>query len=401
MPPAVTSRVPGFHGKSAQERAGHLADAVGLTPEEHALLEASLAGDADSPFPGTTLSSMVENVVGALALPMGIATNFTIDGEDRFVPMVIEEPSVVAAASNAARMARPHGGFTTEHVDGLMIGQVHLVGCDDAHQAAKRIEAARDEILALAEPDDSSLVARGGGTEDMEVRVLKRPDPHDGPPEQAVVVVHLLVDCLDAMGANAINTRVERIAPRLEEIGGGTARLRILSNLSDRRRAKATATFDRDMLGGEAVVDAIVEAQHLAELDPYRAVTHNKGVMNGVDAVVLATGNDWRAVEAGAHAWAARYGNYSALTHYHKDAHGHLVGELDIPLALGVVGGATKIHPMARLALRIMGVEHAHELERIACAVGLAQNLAALRALTTEGIQEGHMRLHRRVEGRS
>jgi hydroxymethylglutaryl-CoA reductase len=337
---------------------------------------------------------MVENWVGVMAVPLGIAANFRIDGTDRFVPMAIEEPSVIAAASNAARIAREGGGFTTRAKSRLMIAQVHLLGVLDPDAAVRDLLAARHELIQQAEPEDSRLRERGGGTRDLEVRVV---ETGLGP----AVVVHLLVDPVDAMGANAVNTRAERLAPLLEQRTGGRARLRILSNLADRSMVVAEARFPRHALGGEEIVDAILEAQVLAEADPYRAATHNKGAMNGVDAVLVATGNDWRAVEAGAHAFAARKGTYGPLTSYEKDRKGDLLGRFALPMQVGTVGGATKAHPVAGLCLRILGVERAEDLARIVAAVGLAQNLAALRALVTEGIQAGHMRLHGRLEGRS
>lgn len=387
-----TSRIPGLHRLSPDERVERLGAACGLDEEEVVLLRAALSA-ADLAHPAAAFDRMVENCVGSIGIPLGIATNFVVDGVDRLVPMAIEEPSVIAAASNAAKMVRATGGFRTELLSDRMIGQIHLVGVPDVTEAVKHIEAERERLIEAAEPTESRIKALGGGVEDLEVRTCTT---DLGP----VVVVHLLVDTLDAMGANAVNTRAERIAPELERLSGGTARLRILTNLADRRVVRAGAVFPAEALGGPDVVDAIIEAQLIAEADPYRAATHNKGVMNGVDAVVVATGNDWRAVEAGAHAFAARTGFYRPLTRYEKDDDGDLQGELTIPLAVGIVGGATKANPMARLALRILGVEKASELARITAAVGLAQNLAALRALTTEGIQAGHMKLHRRLDDR-
>lgn len=387
-----SSRIPGFHRSSRDERVEAVRTFCGLDAKEGALLDAAWSA-ADLAHPSAAFDQMVENCIGSIGLPLGVATNFQVDGVDRLVPMAIEEPSVIAAASHAAKLARPGGGFKTEMVSDLMIAQVHLTGCPEVTEAVKHIEAEREHLIAMAEPEESGMAARGGGTKDLEVRTVTS---DLGP----VVVVHLLVDTLDAMGANAVNTRAERIAPELERLSGGTARLRILSNLADRRVVQARATFGAEAVGGEDVVDGIIEAQRIAEVDPYRAATHNKGVMNGIDAVVVATGNDWRAVEAGAHAFAARRGVYGPLTTYDKDDAGDLVGALLVPLTVGIVGGATKANPMARLALRILGVASASELARVTAAVGLAQNLAALRALSTEGIQKGHMRLHERFGDR-
>jgi hydroxymethylglutaryl-CoA reductase len=330
---------------------------------------------------------MSENVVGTFALPLGIAVNFLINGRDRLVPMAIEEPSVVAAASNAARIVREGGGFTAEARASLMIGQLQVVDLDDPHEARRRLLAERDELLAVANKCDPVLVELGGGARDLEVRVLD--DTLAGP----MLVAHLIYDCRDAMGANAVNTA--------EEITGGKVLLRILSNLADRRLARAKAVIPAEALAGGGfegpeVAERIVQAYALAEVDPHRAATHNKGIMNGIDAVLVATGNDWRAVEAGAHAYAARSGQYASLSEWETDAHGNLAGALELPLALGIVGGATKAHPAARVALKVLGVSTAQELAEVVVAVGLAQNLAALRALATEGIQRGHMELHAR-----
>jgi len=307
------------------------------------------------------------------------------------VPMVTEEPSIVAAASHAAKLARPDGGFTASASGPIMIGQIHLEKVKDPIEAAEEVFRRRMEVLRAARVVDSSLERKGGGPVDLEVRVLRSSQ------RQVFLVVHLLVDVGDAMGANAVNTRCERVAPYLEKLTGGKARLKILSNLADRRLATARAVFDRDEVGGKRVVDAVITATRIAEADPYRCATHNKGILNGIDALALATGNDWRAVEAGAHAYAAKSGKYEPLTRYSKNAKGDLVGEIELPLSMGIVGGSTQVNPMAALALKILGAESAKELAQVAAAVGLAQNLAALRALVTEGIQAGHMRLHRRL----
>ncbi len=332
---------------------------------------------------------MVENVISTFPIPLGIATNFLVNGRDYLVPMAIEEPSVVAAASNAAKMARPTGGFTATSTEPVMISQIQIVKCPSPKDAEKEILSATKEILEKANLQDSTLVSMGGGAKDLRVRIL---------PSQVgiMVIVELLVDCRDAMGANVVNTMAEAVAPMLEKISKGQARLRIISNLADRRIAKATTTVSKEVLGGEDIVDGIVEAYAFAAADPYRCATHNKGVMNGVTAVCLATGNDTRAIEAGAHAYAARSGHYSPLTTWKKDAKGNLVGNIEIPTAVGIIGGVTAVHPMAKINLKILGVKTARELGEVMASVGLAQNMAALRALAAEGIQKGHMSLHAR-----
>jgi hydroxymethylglutaryl-CoA reductase len=337
---------------------------------------------------------MIENVVGLHTLPLGIAVNFLVNGRDALVPMAIEEPSVVAGASYAAKLARAGGGFRASTTPPEMIGQIQVLDVADPESVRVDLLAAREDLLSLANETDPVIVNLGGGARDLEVRVLDTPV---GP----MLVVHLIFDCVDVMGANAVNTACEALAPKVEQITGGRVLLRILSNLADRRLARARCTVPVDALAsdefsGEVVARSIVEAWAFAAADPYRAATHNKGVMNGVDAVVLATGNDWRAVEAGAHAYAARSGRYTALSTWALDSEGNLTGDLEMPLALGIVGGATRVHPGAQVALKILGVQTARELAEIAVSVGLAQNLAALRALATEGIQRGHMRLHAR-----
>jgi hydroxymethylglutaryl-CoA reductase len=338
---------------------------------------------------------MIENVVGAMPVPLGIAVNFQINGRDYLIPMAIEEPSVVAAASNAARMARERGGFTTSGSGPIMLGQIQLVGVPDPHGARMTILAHRDELVSLANEKDPMLVKVGGGAKDVEVRVV---DTKRGP----MVVTHLVVDCRDAMGANAVNTMAEAIAPHIERWTGGRVYLRIISNLAVRRLVRARAVFAKEVLAteelrGEEVVDGILEAFAFADADPFRCATHNKGIMNGIDAVVLATGNDWRAIEAGAHAYAAwKSGGYRSLSAWEKAANGDLVGTIELPMAVGLVGGATAVHPTAKANVRLLGVKSAQELGEVIAAVGLAQNFAALRALATEGIQRGHMSLHAR-----
>jgi hydroxymethylglutaryl-CoA reductase len=338
---------------------------------------------------------MIENVIGTYNLPMGIATNFQINGRDVLIPMVVEEPSIVAGASYAARLVRAGGGFEADSTDPLMIGQVQLVHVAAPHRARHDILIHKDEILRIANAQSRSLVALGGGARDVEVHL------HQTSPMGPMLVVHLIVDCRDAMGANAINSMCEAIAPLLEQLSGGRAYLRILSNLSDRRLARARAVvppraLDRDGIAGEAVIEGILWAYAFAAVDPYRATTHNKGIMNGIDPVIVATGNDWRAIEAGAHAYAARSGQYTSLSHWEQDEAGNLVGTLEMPLAVGIVGGATKVHPAAQAALKLLDVQSANQLAEICVCAGLASNLAAMRALATEGIQRGHMGLHAR-----
>ncbi len=375
-----TSRVSGFFKKTPEERLEFVKSFSELTDEEASAIMGEGATLAD-------LDRMVENVIGWIEVPLGVALNFLINGKDYIIPMAIEEPSVIAAASNAARMAREGGGFRTCSSEPLMIGQIQIVDLRDPFSARFEILRERDRIIELANKEDPILVSLGGGAKDLKVRVVEGERGTN-------LVVHLLVDCRDAMGANAVNTMAERVAPVLEEITGGKAILRIVSNLADQRIAMARARFLKEVIGGEEVVDRIIDAYMLAKYDPYRAATHNKGIMNGVTAVVLATGNDTRAVEAGAHAYAARGGSYLPLTRWEKDENGDLVGTIEMPVAVGLVGGATRSHPVARAVIKILGVRTARELSEVIAAVGLAQNFAALRALATEGIQRGHMRLH-------
>jgi len=378
-----SSEVSGFYKKSMEERLKFIQEFACLTDEEVATIR-NTGG-----LPVGTADKMIENVVGGLTLPMGIGVNFRINGKDILIPMVIEEPSVVAAASNAARMARVKGGFSADFSGPVMIAQVQLVDVDRPREAKEKILARKNDILELAARQDPILIQAGGGPKDLEVRVI---ETRMGP----MVITHLLVDTRDAMGANAVNTMAEAVAPMIEQITGGRVLLRILSNLAVHRLARARAVFEREIIGGEAVVEGILNAWAFAEADPFRAATHNKGIMNGISSVVLATGNDTRAIEAGAHSYAARNGRYSSLTTYEKDADGNLVGSIEVPMAVGIVGGATKTHPVARIALKIMDIQSAAQLAQIIACVGLAQNFAALRALATEGIQRGHMGLHAR-----
>ncbi len=373
----ATSRLEGFYRLSVSERQRRL----NLTENEIAALTNG----------GVSLdlaNRLIENVVGIHGLPLGVATNFQINGRDYLIPMAIEEPSVVAAASHAAKLVRNAGGFTASADAPLMIGQVQVVDLRDVDAAREKILAARDEILRLAD-SKSTLVEFGGGTRDLEVRVMR--DTRVG----AMLIVHLIVDVRDAMGANSVNTSCETIAPFIEKLTGGRVVLRILSNLADKRVARATCRVTREDLGDD-VVRNIVAAQVMAEVDPYRATTHNKGIMNGIDAVVVATGNDWRAIEAGAHAYAARGGQYRALTTWDRDQNGDLIGSLELPIVSGIIGGTVNAHPLAKIALKILGVQTAPEFAGVLAAVGLAQNLGALRALAAEGIQQGHMALHAR-----
>ena len=377
-----SSRIPGFYRLSPEERLEKVRELANLSVEEAEAIarHGSLSiAQADR---------MIENVIGTFELPLGIATNFLIDGRDYLIPMAIEEPSVVAAASNAAKMARAGGGFVTDATPPVMIAQVQLCDVDDPYSARMEILRIREEIIRKANEQDPVLVKLGGGCRDVEVRVV---DSRRGP----MVVTHLLVDCRDAMGANAVNTMAEAVAPLIERAAGGRVYLRIISNLAVFRLARAKAVFKADAIGGEEVVEGVLNAYAFAEADPFRCATHNKGIMNGVTAVVLATGNDTRAVEAGAHAYAALRG-YKPLTTYERNSEGDLVGTIELPVAVGIVGGATASHPVARACLKILGVRSARELARVIAAVGLAQNFAALRALATEGIQRGHMELHAR-----
>lgn len=374
-----------------RERQQQLADYVNLTVEELAMLEGGLTAEQ--------AEVMIENVVGRYTLPLGLATNFLINGQEVTIPLVVEEPSIVAAVSYAAKLVRAGGGFQTSSSEPIMIGQVQLLDIADLPLAATQIMAAQEDLLAAANRHHPTIQKLGGGAKSIECRPL--PETPAGP----MLIVHILFDCRDAMGANAVNTAAETVAPFLEQISGGRANLRILSNLSDRRTARAECLipvdqFTRNGVPGISVAQAIFEAWAFAATDPYRAATHNKGIMNGIDAVAVATGNDWRAIEAGAHAYAACNGQYTSLTEWsllpNTHAPTHLRGILDMPLSVGVVGGATKAHPTARVSLKILGQPDARTLAEIMVAVGLAQNLAAMRALATEGIQHGHMRLHAR-----
>ena len=374
-----SSMVSGFYKLSIDKRVEFVKKFSGLNDEETKLFTSCL----DMKI----ADKMIENVLGTFELPLGVAVNFLINGKDYLIPMAIEESSVVAAASNAAKIARVKGGFKTECTDPLMIGQIQILNMKDVVDAANKILKKKKEILILANEQDKVLVKFGGGAKDLEVRILDSP-------LGKMIVVHLVVDVRDAMGANAVNTMCEALAPMFEEITSGKVRLKILSNLADKRIVKAKAVFDKEKMGGEHVVDAFIESYTLAAIDPYRAATHNKGIMNGIDSLIIATGNDFRAIEAGAHAYAARNGHYTSFSKYYKDKEGNLVGELEIPMAIGIIGGAGNIHPKAILCKKILGIKTARELAEIAVSLGLAQNFAAVFALSTVGIQKGHMSLH-------
>jgi hydroxymethylglutaryl-CoA reductase len=383
-----SSRMPGFYKLSVEDRMAQVADWAGLDENESGIL-------MDRGLKASQANMMIENVVGTYELPLGIACNFLINGKDYLVPMTVEEPSVLAAVSNSAKVVREGGGFFTSATDPVMIGQVQVVDVPDLQSAKKALEENREELMQAADACDPVIVGLGGGARDIEARIF--PESPTGP----MLIVHLYYDVRDAMGANTINTALEAMAPRIAELTGGRTSLRIISNLADRRTSTAECTIPAEALGsfgveGNSVARLIAEANAFAVVDPYRASTHNKGIMNGIDAVCIATGNDWRAIEAGAHSYAARNGNYTALTDWHVDDNGDLFGKLTMPMAVGIVGGATKVHPTARVALKILGVKSASELAQVMVAVGLAQNLAAIRALATHGIQKGHMRLHAR-----
>jgi hydroxymethylglutaryl-CoA reductase len=386
----TNSRIAGFYNQTLDQRRANLLDASGLTAPD-------LAAWTSGGLSPESADHMIENVIGLHSLPLGIGLNFQVNGRDILVPMAIEEPSVVAGASFMAKLARAGGGFHATTSEPLMIGQMQVINLPNVEEARLKIYEKKAELLAIADEIDPILKKFGGGARDLEVRII------ESSPIGSFLVVHLIYDVHDAMGANAVNTACEKLAPQIEAITRGKVHLKILSNLADRRLARARCTIPVSQLTvgfesfkGETVRDGIIAAWAFADSDPYRAATHNKGIMNGVDAVVIATGNDWRAIEAGAHAYAVKNGKYTSLSTWGKDADGNLVGTLEMPMAVGIVGGATKVHPAAQAAVKLMGVKTASELAEIIVSVGLAQNLAALRALATEGIQRGHMSLHAR-----
>jgi hydroxymethylglutaryl-CoA reductase len=378
-----SSEFKGFYKLSPEQRLAEVAKFSDLSADEVALLSKTGALDMQA------ADHMIENVFSIMPLPMGVAVNFKINGKDYLIPMAVEEPSVVAAASNAAGMARVKGGFFASNTGPIMRAQIQVVNVVDPYAARIKLFEARAQLMEIANEKDPMLISLGGGMKDMEVHIIPSP-------LGSMVIVHLIADTRDAMGANAVNTMAEALAPHIEQITGGRVYLRILSNLADKRLVRVRAVIDKETIGGAEVVDGIVWAYTFASVDPYRAATHNKGIMNGIIPVVTATGNDTRAIEAGAHSYAARNGRYTSLTTWEKNADGDLVGTIEIPMAVGLVGGATKVHPIARLAVKILGVKSAVELGEVIAAVGLAQNMAALRALATEGIQRGHMSLHAR-----
>jgi hydroxymethylglutaryl-CoA reductase len=391
MSEEVTSRLAGFYKLPMAERLNQIGKMFRLTKEELALLQrpASLRPDV--------ANHMIENAIGTFSLPLGLGLNLQLNGRDYLVPMAVEEPSVIAAVSFAAKIVREAGGFVAEADDSIMIGQIQVTRYGDPSDASRKIAAAREDILALANSFHPQMLRRKGGAKDVEVRVLPAPE---GPRSEPLLIVHLLIDTQEAMGANLINTMAEGVAPLIEQITGGRVYLRILSNLADRRLARAAcripvpllADFD---LSGEEIAEGIGQASRFARADPYRAATHNKGVMNGIDAVAIATGQDWRAIEAGAHAFACRHGQYTPLSQWCLED-GHLLGSIELPLALGTVGGPIRLHPGVQLALKLLRVSSARELATVLAAVGLAQNFAALRALGSVGVQKGHMALHAR-----
>ena len=389
----INSRIENFRHFSPAERLAKTLQHAGLEASYAALFNGS--DSADAALSMALANAMIENVVGKFELPLGIATNFLINGTDYLIPMVVEEPSVVAAASHMAKIVRGCGGFVMDSDLPIMRGQVQVLGITDLQGAKQRLLAASAELIALANRCDKVLLALGGGCQQIEVHLFE--SSAVGP----MLVLHLLVDVRDAMGANAVNSMAEAIAPLVEELSGGAVRLRILSNLADRRLVRGkvripVSALTNEQFDGAEVAQGIVEAGALAMIDPYRAATHNKGIMNGIDPIVIATGNDWRAIEAGAHAWAAMSGRYKALSNWEIDPQGFLIGTIELPMALGIVGGATKTHPTAQASLALMNIQSARELAEVTVAVGLAQNLAALKALATEGIQKGHMALHAR-----
>lgn len=376
------SRIPGFYDKTMEERQVIIKNLLNLSEDDIKTLEGKEISKK-------TLNIMIENVIGQISLPVGIATNFTVNKKDYLIPMVTEESSVVAAASNAAKIARTKGGFKAEYSGSNVIGQLQIIGGENFTLIKEKLLNHKEELLEIANSTNEILVKLGGGAKDIEIRIVKGK-------LQNYTLLHLIVDTQDAMGANAINTMLEAISPKVNEISNGNVLLKIISNYAIKRKVSVEAVFDKEGLGGEKVVDNILLAYDLADNDIYRAVTHNKGIMNGITSVMLATGNDTRAIEAGAHAYAVRDGSYSSLTRFEKTQEGDLRGVLEIPMSVGILGGAINVHPSYKLSLKILNVSTSEELAKVAGAVGLAQNVAALRALVSEGIQEGHMLLHAR-----
>jgi len=386
----MKSTIQGFYKLSPKERMAKVAELTGLGEED-----VKAIAEPDE-LPMDLADHMIENVIGTFTLPMGVALNFAINGKDVLIPMVSEEASVVAAASNSAKMARVGGGFTTSSTGPIMIAQVQIIGVKDPYYTKNIILENKEKIKKICNDKDPVLLKFGGGFHDIDVRIL---DTERG----KMIILHLLINVGDAMGANAVNSMAEAVSPFIEEITGYKVDLRILSNLATYRLARARAVYTKESLSktgdtadGEKVIEKILDAYAFAANDPYRAATHNKGIMNGISAAVLASGNDTRAIESGAHTYAAITGKYTSLTTWEKDLNGNLVGTIELPMAVGLVGGATKIHPAAKAVVKILGVKTATELGEIYAALGLAQNLAAVRALATDGIQRGHMKLHAR-----
>ncbi len=378
-----SSMVSGFFKLSLKKRLQFVKEFADLTDEETDLLQKT------SSLPLDLADRMIENVIGTIPVPLGIAVNFLINKRDCLIPMAIEEPSVVAAASYAAKMVRQGGGFHTSSTPPIMIGQIQAVGIKDPYAAKMRVIRSKEEILKKANDQDPVLVSVGGGAKDLDAKVIHTTQ---GP----MLITELHVDCRDAMGANAVNTMAEAVAPIIERITGGRVYLRIISNLATKRLARVWCVVPKNAVGGEEIVDSIVNAYAFAAADPYRAATHNKGILNGIIAVIIATCNDHRAIEAGAHAYAARNGHYTTLSTWEKNENGDLVGSIELPMAVGLIGGAVRTHPIAKIAIKILDVKTANEFAELLAAVGLAQNLGALRALAHEGIQRGHMSLHAR-----
>ncbi|MEC9146508.1 MAG: hydroxymethylglutaryl-CoA reductase, degradative [Candidatus Thermoplasmatota archaeon] len=387
--PVDSSRLKGFYKLSVPERRNLLADIAGL--DDQMVGAWASVGELSE----EVADRMIENVIGTYSLPIGVATNFIIDGEHYLIPFVVEEASVVAAASNMAKRCHSKGGFVSDNDEPVMIGQIQVVGCDDPEAAKMAILSAESELIEACNDVDPILVKFGGGCKGVEARII---ETGSGP----MVIVHILVDCRDAMGANAVNTMAETIAPRIEELSTGTVILRIISNLAVHRLAKVSAVFTPEEMsdngldreGGLNVIDGVVQAYHFAAADPFRATTHNKGIMNAISPIAIACGQDWRAIESGAHSYASYGREYGSMTHWEKDSEGNLVGSIEIPMAVGLVGGAVRIHPGAQANVALLGLRTANDLAKVMAAAGLAQNLGALRALATVGIQAGHMKLH-------
>ena len=386
--PVDNSRLEGFYKLSVSERREMLAELASLTPEQ------VKAWSSDGELSEEAADRMIENVVGTYSLPIGVATNFIIDSEHYLVPFVLEEPSVVAAASNMAKRCHGRGGFTSNNDDPVMIGQIQLVDCDNPSAAMGTIIDNKQDLIDSCNEVDPILVKFGGGCRDIEARLI---ETDSGP----MVIVHILVDCRDAMGANAVNTMAETIAPKIEGMTGGTVILRIISNLAIHRLARVSAVFTPEEMSdkgdsqqGSEVIDGILQAYHFAKADPFRATTHNKGIMNAISAIAIACGQDWRAIESGAHSYASHERAYGSLTHWERDDEGNLLGSIELPMAVGLVGGAVRVHPAAQANVALLGITTADQLAKVMAAAGLVQNLGALRALATVGIQAGHMKLH-------